>query len=628
MNNNSLLQVLNGFALSLFLWFLPLISAQAREAETLELREIIYEFYGNGELTSGLSTNLRAQFDREMQEYDELVGAYPHDIPLQIDRCKYVSRFSSQYEYADGVEFAYDAFDGCENALLERFGWHPEVKLWSLERSYGDDWFSQAQEIELSISPTRWNGTQRGRLYTLMARHFWESDPKRAGFYAERALQSDASAGVRDILARAHIAAGREDDVLRVLQPLAESLPQQEYYELQNLMELYATVGAKRKVEQIYGELSQREHYSRLTVARFLASVGLVNEASREFDQVPASVGYSSTYIAFEKFRFAFEWGTAEQAFAAYTEFRDSEIAADPFAINRLQLLGRHSALPWTTSDFLRLFNLLLLMGALALIVAIPLSFVHYRGLALLNAGRVTKEYFSWKLSHAWWGLFVLVAASLATLVTVGPINFADYVAEYSTYSAQDTVTDGQIARAMMVSSGVLLAGLAPLAYKSRVWQPNWLSSHWPLWLSIGVGLLLGVVFRIPVIAFWNDLPDISERLHQLPSQLQSVLAIRDSLGWAAAAWLVVLVAPVTEEFLFRGVMLISFQRFLGFRWANFIQALVFALLHFSESLRMFAVLFAVGLVAGKLAQKSGGLLSPMVFHAVFNGILVAYLFS
>lgn len=628
MIKNYLSRVLQGIALSLCICSVSVSSALAEEPEDKDLREIIYDFYGDAALTSGLETNLRAQFETEMRRYDKLVEAHPHDIPLWIDRCKFISQFSSQYEYADGIEFAYDAYDNCESRVRERFSWHPEVKLWSLETSYGEDWLSQAQEIELSISPTRWNATQRARLYSLMARQLRESDPKLAGFYADLALQSDRAAEVRGILARAHIAAGRDGEAIRVLQPLSESLSEQEYYELQSLLELYATVGAEHKAKQVYGELSQREHYSHLTVAKSLADVGLVIEAAQEFERVPASMGYSSAYIAYEKFRFAFEWGTAEQALAAYTQFRDSEFAADPFAINRLQLLGRHSALPWTASDFLRLFNLMLLMGALALVAAIPLSFVHYRGLALLNAGRISKDYSSWKLSHAWWGLFVLAFASLASLVTLGPINFADYVAEYSPYSVAEALSDQQIAYAAMVSSGVLLAGLAPLAFKARVWQPNWISSYWPVWLSIAVGVLLGILFRVPTIAFWSDAPDLSERLHELPSQLQSVLAIRDSLGWPVAVWLVVLVAPVAEEFLFRGVVLTSFQRFLGFRWANFIQALIFALLHFSESARMFVMLFAVGLVAGKLASKSGGLLSPMVFHAVFNGILVAYVLS
>jgi uncharacterized protein len=92
---------------------------------------------------------------------------------------------------------------------------------------------------------------------------------------------------------------------------------------------------------------------------------------------------------------------------------------------------------------------------------------------------------------------------------------------------------------------------------------------------------------------------------------------IRDAYGPATAVWLVVLAAPVIEELMFRGVLLRAFAAHVSFGWANVIQALLFAAIHFD--LRAAPMLFAVGLIAGYLARRSGGLLAPMILHFVFN---------
>ena len=68
------------------------------------------------------------------------------------------------------------------------------------------------------------------------------------------------------------------------------------------------------------------------------------------------------------------------------------------------------------------------------------------------------------------------------------------------------------------------------------------------------------------------------------------------------------------------GVMLESVTRYLTFPVANAFQALLFASLH--EGLVLFPFYLALGLLAGLLAQRSGGLAAPILLHAV-NNLLV-----
>lgn len=77
-----------------------------------------------------------------------------------------------------------------------------------------------------------------------------------------------------------------------------------------------------------------------------------------------------------------------------------------------------------------------------------------------------------------------------------------------------------------------------------------------------------------------------------------------------------VVVAPVSEEFIFRGFLFNGLLRF-GFWPAALVSGFLFAAPHFdAASLVPFAL---IGVVLASLAHSSRGLRQPIVFHAAFN---------
>jgi membrane protease YdiL (CAAX protease family) len=73
---------------------------------------------------------------------------------------------------------------------------------------------------------------------------------------------------------------------------------------------------------------------------------------------------------------------------------------------------------------------------------------------------------------------------------------------------------------------------------------------------------------------------------------------------------------------MFRGFVLGGLSRHLSFGWANAWQALLFAALHFDAS--HFVFYLVLGLVAGWLVRRTGGLAASMALHAVNNAIACA----
>ncbi|OQW96238.1 MAG: hypothetical protein BWK77_05735 [Verrucomicrobia bacterium A1] len=83
-----------------------------------------------------------------------------------------------------------------------------------------------------------------------------------------------------------------------------------------------------------------------------------------------------------------------------------------------------------------------------------------------------------------------------------------------------------------------------------------------------------------------------------------------------------VVIAPVAEEVLFRGIVMPSLARHVGVAGALVASAAVFAAMHMNVAAT--APLFVLGLVFGLAYLYTGSLTVPIALHAVFNSVSIA----
>lgn len=110
---------------------------------------------------------------------------------------------------------------------------------------------------------------------------------------------------------------------------------------------------------------------------------------------------------------------------------------------------------------------------------------------------------------------------------------------------------------------------------------------------------------------------------------LSFMYPLRDTHGVPALLWyqllLVLLILPVLEEIVFRGLLLDvltrRFRQRLGrLSVANLLTSLVFAAVHLIHSAPGWALLvFFPSLVFGYLKERHGSLLSPILMHIFYN---------
>ena len=92
--------------------------------------------------------------------------------------------------------------------------------------------------------------------------------------------------------------------------------------------------------------------------------------------------------------------------------------------------------------------------------------------------------------------------------------------------------------------------------------------------------------------------------------------------GWFFALT-VVLVGPIIEELVYRGVMWQACMRLMGPWWSILLTSAAFTLYHGPNRFGEFPALFVGGLVLGWLRHRSGSLHPCLLSHSIFNAMTI-----
>jgi membrane protease YdiL (CAAX protease family) len=202
------------------------------------------------------------------------------------------------------------------------------------------------------------------------------------------------------------------------------------------------------------------------------------------------------------------------------------------------------------------------------------------------------------------WFSLLLIAVMAAGQLVLG-LLFRDLVVAYPMLA---------IAAFNLVVLGLVCAGGYWMAREAPAWGAGRRGS-WGLFLAITV-TAVGAAVALGYAA------DLLTRIFPLPPNLARLL--QDMLDGppAETALAVVVVAPLTEELLFRGLILRGLERRYGAVAALLISSAFFALSHFNLIQAIPA--FAAGLYLGWLYRATGTLWWPMAAHALYNGLSLA----
>ncbi|MBT6450708.1 MAG: CPBP family intramembrane metalloprotease, partial [Verrucomicrobiales bacterium] len=139
------------------------------------------------------------------------------------------------------------------------------------------------------------------------------------------------------------------------------------------------------------------------------------------------------------------------------------------------------------------------------------------------------------------------------------------------------------------------------------------------LWLGPA---LFGMGFVLPAFGLHYISQTVLAQLGHEPvvqEAVQMVMATEHPVEVGLQVVSVVIMAPIAEELLFRGILYNTIKH-TGYPLAGMIiSAALFALVHGSLALTL--PLFVMGFALAWVYEKSGSIIAPMVMHATFNAI-------
>ncbi len=134
-----------------------------------------------------------------------------------------------------------------------------------------------------------------------------------------------------------------------------------------------------------------------------------------------------------------------------------------------------------------------------------------------------------------------------------------------------------------------------------------------PVFQVLKVAALL-LLFRVGFAYFSSGLfPHTYQKELELPLNLST----STPWGWVSLFFFIVLLAPLVEEWLFRGLMLRSYALRRGTRFALYAQALIFGLIHGKPMIVLSAIF--MGWILGRVVLAGGSLQTAYWGHATFN---------
>ena len=570
--------------------------------------------------TEELKYSKDSEYQNILQKYEAYIVANPEEIGVQIERCKFIG--TAYYDEVEDYDLNWEETDSCIEKLYLAHPSHPDVIVYKIENTFGD---VRTELIDTSINIyykdiEAWSDKARASLFEKAAYQYSDLDFTKTLEYADKAERFDKELDLSVLTARTYLALGNKEMAKEVLD--TNLFYDNEVWELSEKGDLLMELGEVDKAlkifdrvkakdssyvntERIYTILISKEKYDD-------ARISLVNDTIDEWSKTRTIQKLLHHDIAFS---------SKEVALITYKRMQEESYYDDFFGFKRIRIFLKNPFGNFSTRGFSHLLWLFIL-----LIILVILPYMWILPIKSLS------QFFDWKfkggnywgLKHFWWISFVyLVAQVMLGLIFYYETymeSLFDITGGYGLGAEDELVASGEI---IAFSSFLLIATLIFLN-KERlkyVFRSSWFFTR-IIGMSFAFFLLNIIIIRI--LGIFVDLSDITN-FTSLLSMRPEIIAFVNEKGVWVSLLIIAIFAPFYEEIIFRGIILNSTSKHIGFIPANILQATLFGIIHFNFAL--FPFYFIFGIITGYIAKQTHGLIAGIAFHSMNNGIAVLALY-
>jgi len=570
--------------------------------------------------TESLTKSKDLKYQEILQQYDDYLRDHSNDIAVRISKCKFIG--SAFYDDYEGYDTNWEATDACRDSLAAAYPRHPDVLLYTLDALYGDEKLELLEET-LNIKDedeSQWNKQNLSALYDIAAYEYQDSNDTKALLYANMAEKNDSLLDLSLLKARLHLALGNPDEAKETLTKKAQL--ESPVWVLNQKAELLIELEEFDQAMTLYDRIRvQDSSYIENTSLYAIMMGGDKPELARTY-LVADTIGEWGKAGSLQRLlEHDMQYGDTKTALASYKRMQEESYYDDFFGIKRLKIFLKDPLDGFSSIGLTHFFFLGLLMIVLMII---PYLWV----VPVYAIGRYFNHNFDfpryWNLKHFWLISIGYMVVQVLMILVFYYQDYMNYLFDVTgSYYFEETEDLTQPNEMIFFSAAMLITTLIFLNKRRFTYV---FGSRWSIGKIIGASVLF-FIFNILILRILGSFIDITDAVTYFEA-----LSIKEEIGllitekgfWITAL-IVAVLAPIYEEIIFRGIILNSVSRYMGFIPANILQAVLFGAIHFN--LALFPFYFIFGMVTGYIAKRSEGLLAGIGFHMLNNFVVVAILY-
>lgn len=566
-----------------------------------------------------LNNSKDLRYNDILEAYNSYIKLHPEDVMVQIYRCKFIGN-----AYVDPYEeynLKYDETNACINALYETYPKHPDVIIYNLENAYYEDTEDFIRE-GLSVyyeDKSVWTYNKIGEFYEIAARFYEEDNDFKAIKFAEDAERFSDSLDLSVLLAKAHM---RRGNTLKAKSLLMDGL----YYDndvwtLQQKGNLLIEFGETDEAIKMFDRVKEKDSsFSNIeSLYKLFIEKEDYNQA-RQFLVKDTIDDWNKTSSVQKLLNHDISYSDGDTTLSSYRRMQDLNYYDDFFGIKRLQIFFKSPFKIWT---FKELSHIALLVVFIVFVFLLPYIWILpvYATNKFLNLRPIAPEKripVDWSLRHFWLVSFLYLISQVLIVFIFYYQDYINIVFDVAYTYIEDELQETQLftANTVIVYSLMMFFAIFMLLNKKRL---KFVFNTNLRYLRVLVLSILFLIFNVIVLKCLKSFITIDDGLSVIQSlnMKPEMNAMLQEYGFGFSVLVAAILVPFYEEIIFRGIILSSTEKKLGFTLANVIQAVLFGIVHFN--LGLFIFYFSFGLITGYAVKRTNGLLTGILFHAVNN---------
>ncbi len=568
-------------------------------------------------------------YDSIINQFDQYITQNPWDFKVSIERCRLIE--NAYYDSYEDYNPNYDDAVACVDTLVATFPDEPEALLLKVDYLYGEDRTAYLKELNDDIPVNdKWE-PHAWKVYRLLAEAYEdESNYELAIRFATVAKERKDSLDLTLMLGRLYKAQSKNKLAIEVLSSSLDSLD--ESWELNQKGRLLLELGAPEKAIEAF-RLAKKDStgwQDNSALAQAFIDNGLYAEAREYLAKEVAASTWRKEGSLRKLFEYDLNHGSLDSAKVEYRELVELNFMTDPIGIDRIRIFFKAPLFYWTVDDILHLLLLFLILFLMLVIPYLWILPIHYIGTYFRTKGmRLSASAFRWGLRHFWIicsGYLIISFVALAIVDYPTIISMFDESIVYR--DALPEISKVNATLVLLFCSGLLVMTIFLLKRTDlRLIWGTLQSKGRAIGVGIGMALLLksGLGIYAAILRFAGISLFENSALGML-SITDDIIAVNQFYHPALGFLIVVILVPIYEEILFRGVFLSACEKHMKFWIANSLQAFVFALVH--QELKLIPFYFAFAIVCGHYRNKTQSLATGISIHVTNNllafiGILI-----